>query len=164
MTSLRVLVSRVLDVMLSGRRDRRLTEEMAAHLDLLTEDHVRRGLSLDAARAAARRDFGRTEPIADVHRDQRGLPAVDALVQDARFALRLLVRDRGFTLAAVVALALGIGVDTMMFTVMYGLCLRGLPIAGADRVMYVAGRDAADRPLGFSRADFEDVRAGARAF
>jgi putative ABC transport system permease protein len=164
MTSLRVLVSRVLDVMLSGRRDRRLTEEMAAHLDLLTEDHVRRGLSLDAARAAARRDFGRTEPIADAHRDQRGLPAVDALVQDARFALRLLVRDRGFTLAAVVALALGIGVDTMMFTVMYGLCLRGLPIAGADRVMYVAGRDAADRPLGFSRADFEDVRAGARAF
>ena len=119
MTTLRVLVSRLLDVVFSGRRERRLAEEIDEHIQLLTDDYVRCGLSPEAARTAARRDFGRIERVADAHRDQRGLPVVDALVQDARFAVRLLVRDRGFTLAAVVALALGIGVDTMMFTVMY---------------------------------------------
>jgi hypothetical protein len=66
----------------------RLADEIQEHLDLLTEEHLRRGLSHDEARTEARRAFGGVEPMKEAYRDQRGLPFVDALARDIRFGLR----------------------------------------------------------------------------
>ena len=89
MTSLRVLVSRVLDLLVSHRRERRLDEEISTHLDLLTDEYLARGLSPAEARRAARRAFGGVDRVKEAYRDQRGLPLFDPLSQDVRFALRL---------------------------------------------------------------------------
>lgn len=163
MTALRVLLSRVLDLFVGRRRDRELTEEIEAHLDLLTEEHLGRGMSREDARAAARRAFGGIEQVKEAYRDQRGLPLVDALGQDLRFGARLLAKDRWFTLAAVIALALGIGITNTVFTVVNALT-RGLPVDNPDRIVRLSTRDAAGRELRVSYRDFEDWRAATRAF
>lgn len=97
-----------------------------------------------------------------LHHDS--LPGLNALAQDARFAVRTLTRDRRFLLTAVLVLGLGIGVTHMFLTIVYAHTLRGLPIPRPDRVLYLSSIDdrAADRPM--SRLDFEDLRASARSF
>jgi hypothetical protein len=87
-----------------------------------------------------------------------------SVVEDLRFAARLLAKDRGFTFVAVLALALGIGVNTTMFTAVNAICLRGLPIDEPDRVMSIRMRDARGLPRELSYRDFEDLRRGLRAF
>src|SRR5687768_10229675 len=74
MTRLRVLATRVISFLTRGKREAELNEELQAHLDLLADEHQRRGLSPAEARAAARRDFGGVDQIKEVYRDQRGLP------------------------------------------------------------------------------------------
>jgi putative ABC transport system permease protein len=84
--------------------------------------------------------------------------------EDLRFAARLLAKDRGFTFVAVLALALGIGVNTTMFTAVNAICLRGLPIDEPERVMSIRMRDARDQPRDLSYRDFDDIRRELRAF
>lgn len=86
------------------------------------------------------------------------------LTEDLRFAARLLAKDRGFTFVAVLALALGIGVNTTMFTAVNAICLRGLPIDEPERVMSIRMRDAREMPRDLSYRDFDDVRRDLRAF
>ena len=76
MTRLRVIVARLVGFLSTRRRDADLNDEIQAHLDLLTNEHMRAGLSLDDARAAARREFGGVDQIKETYRDQRGLPFV----------------------------------------------------------------------------------------
>ena len=80
MTALRTLLLRVVALFGRRRRDAELTDEIQAHLDLLAAAHVRDGMSADAARAAARRDFGGVQQVKESYRDQRGLPFIDAPV------------------------------------------------------------------------------------
>jgi putative ABC transport system permease protein len=114
--------------------DAAFSDEIRIHLDLLTEDHVRRGMSLAEARAAARRDFGGVDQIKEHYRDQRGWPALDALLQDARYACVTLRRDPVFCLVAVLTLGLGIGATTTIFGGVKAVLLEPLPYANADRV------------------------------
>src|SRR5688572_16219293 len=100
--------SRLLDVILRRRREDRLSEELQAHLDLLTGEHIARGLSPADARLAARKSFGGVDQIKEIYRDRRGFPLITELAQDTRYAFRLMARDRWFTAATVGALALGI--------------------------------------------------------
>ena len=162
MSWLRTAVSRLLDVLLRDRRDRRLAEELQAHLDALAADHVAKGLPPEEARLAARRQFGGVDQVTAVYRAQRGLPLLDAVVQDLRFSLRVLRRERSFALTAVSLLALGIGVNNMLFTILYAHTIRGLPIAGVERVVHVSMSDEVSRDRGLSRRDFEDLRDAAR--
>ena len=81
------------------------------------------------------------------------------LLQDLRFAIRLLIKDRGFTLVAVLALALGIGVNATVFTFVNAVLIRGLPFDDPDRIMSIGIRDARDRDRGLSYLDFQDWRA-----
>ena len=86
------------------------------------------------------------------------------LLQDLRFAVRLLIKDRWFTAVAVLALALGIGVNATVFTFVNAVLIRGLPFDDPDRIMSIGVRDARDRDRGLSYLDFQDWRADARSF
>ncbi|HEY2151638.1 MAG TPA: hypothetical protein VGH34_12575, partial [Vicinamibacterales bacterium] len=80
------------------------------------------------------------------------------LLQDLRFAVRLLVKDRGFTFVAVLALALGIGVNATVFTFVNAVLIRGLPFDEPDRILSIGIRDGRDRDRGLSYPDFQDWR------
>ena len=107
--------------------DRDFEEELHSHVAMLTEDNVRGGMTREEARRAALIRVGGAASLRERHREARGLPAFDTLLHDLRFALRVLIKDRWFTAAVVVALALGMGVNTTVFTVINGWNLRDLP-------------------------------------
>ena len=132
MTRLRVLLSRVRALLTGRRRDAELNDEVTAHLEMLADDYVRRGWSPAAARDRARRDFGGLDQIKEAYRDQRGLPAIEHLLRDAQFGIRLLWRSPGFAAAAIVSLALGIGATCAIFTLVNASLLKELPRPGSS--------------------------------
>jgi predicted permease len=164
MERVRSWVCRAGEIVLRGRRERRLQREIEHHLDLLTDDLKRNGLSDSEARLAARREFGGIDRVRLMHREQRGLPILEALVQDLRFALRVLVRDRGFALTAMLVLGVGLGVNNMFFTLFYAHKVRGVPIADAERVLFVSTFDdpANDRLL--SIPEYEGLAGSQTSF
>src|ERR1700694_623067 len=89
---------------------------------------------------------------------------MQSLLQDLRFAARRLIKDRWFTLAAIAALALGIGVNSAVFTLVNAVLLRGLPFDHPDRIMFLDTRDARGRQFAVSVDDFEDWRRTSRTF
>src|SRR6185503_11357097 len=86
------------------------------------------------------------------------------LWQDLQFAIRLLVKDKWFTIVAALALALGIGVNATVFTFVNAVIIRGLPFEDADRIMSVFTRDARERDRSASYPDFQDWRSATRTF
>lgn len=118
-----------------------LDAELRFHFDRLVADFIAEGCSGREARARARAEFGGLEAVKDDCRDARGTRWVHDISHDVRFAARLLVKDRAFTAVAVLALALGIGVNNTLFTIVNALCIRGLPIAEPDRVVDISERD-----------------------
>jgi putative ABC transport system permease protein len=161
---MRALLSRLLDLVLRRQREDRLAEEIQAHLDLLTDDHIARGMAPADARLAARKAFGGADQIKETYRDQRGFPLVDGLIQDTKYAVRMIARDRWFTAAAVLALALGIGVSSTMLTLIYSMNFRGLPFHDASSLVGVGGEPT--RALGgrVPFAVFDAWRSAARSF
>jgi hypothetical protein len=133
MMALRTFIFRLRAWFGAGRRDIELDDEIQAHLDLLTDEHVRRGMAPMAARAAARREFGGVDQVKEAYRDQRGLPFAETIARDIRFALRMLVKHPGVAAAVVVSLALGIGANTAIFSVLSAAMLRSLTLLVALR-------------------------------
>jgi putative ABC transport system permease protein len=127
MNRLRVLAARVREFFGGARLERDLSEELQTHLDYLTDEHVRRGLTRDEARRAAYRDLGGLEQTRELVRDRRGLPFLETLGRDVRFGARLLAKTPGFTAAAVCTLALGIGANTAIFSVVDAVLFQALP-------------------------------------
>ena len=139
---------------LIGRRrlDRELDEEAAIHLQMLEEQFRERGMNEADARAAARREFGSVAHAAEAYRAERGIPWLEVLAKDVRYALRGLRRSPGFTAAAVLSLALGIGANTAIFSLVRALMLRMLPVARPQELvsLYSTGgwlRGAVSYPL-----------------
>ena len=123
------------------RLEDQLDAELRFHFDQLFRDHMSEGASEREARRRARAEFGGVEEIKDACRDARGTRWVHDIAQDVRFSARLLAKERALTFLAVAALSMGIGVNNAMFTFVDVICLRGLPIAEADRVADIAQRD-----------------------
>jgi putative ABC transport system permease protein len=142
-----------------GRLEDELDAELRFHFDRLVADSMAEGLSEEDARRRARAEFGGLEAIKDDCREARGTRWAHDFAQDVRYSTRLLLKERRVTLVAVLALALGIGVNNTQFTVVNAICIRGLPIAGVERLVDIAARDDTQRPLPLSRREFDDVRA-----
>jgi putative ABC transport system permease protein len=140
MPAVRSLWVRLLALFRRPDDESRLHEEIADHLDRLTDDHMRRGLPRTEARAAARREFGGVEQMKEWYRDRRELPLFDTFRQDARFGWRVLYRSPGFSAAAVAILALGIGATTAIFSLVDAALIRALPYRDPSRIVAIWDR------------------------
>lgn len=161
---MRTWLSRLGEILFRRSRESRLSDEIEEHIDLLTADFKARGLSHRDARLAARREFGNVDRVRIEHRDTRGWAFLDALIQDARFALRVLRRDRGFALTAIVVLGVGLGVNNMFFTLVYAHKFRGVPIERADRVLFLSTFDDRVSNRAISVPEFEELRNAQTSF
>ncbi len=118
--------------------DTEMAEEMRLHVEHLTQRAIADGMSPDDARNAALRRFGGVAQFQEACRDERGWGWLEHFLRDLRFSLRMLGKKPGFTIAAVLTLALGVGFVTTMFTMVNGIAFRGLPFEEGDRIVSIA--------------------------
>jgi hypothetical protein len=159
---MRELFSRLIGFALGRRHDPQLDDEVEFHLAMLADDYVRRGMTPEEARTAARRTFGGVMQAKEAYRDRRGLPGIAAFVQDARYALRTLCKTPGFTITALLTLALGIGANTAIFSVVHAVVLRPLPFADPDRLVVFGDSSADGLPGNIGYTTLHDYRERAR--
>jgi predicted permease len=144
MISLRAFFSRVRGMFRKAQSEAELNSELQAHLEALTQRNIARGMSPEEASYAARREFGGLEQTKENYRDQRGLPLLETFLQDARIGLRSLIKRPGFSILAILILALGIGVNTSIFTVVHGVLLSPLPFSQPECLVSLWERNLSD--------------------
>ncbi len=166
MTTVRLLLAKLRALVRRDRDAEALAEELAAHVDMLAEDLERTGLTPQEARRQARLRLGGTVQVAEVTRDQRGLPWFDVLARDLRLALRSLRRSPLFAVTATLSLAVGVAANTVGFGFLYGYLIRPLPFTEGDRlvsVMASAPSRGQDR-WGVTLQDLRAVQERSRSF
>jgi len=162
---MRTLWKRLTALFSKRRSDRELGEEVEVHLEMRAAELRQQGLDPDAARAAARREFGGLEQMKEAYRDRRGIPWIEILAKDAGYGLRGLRRNPAFTLAAVLSLALGIGANTAIFSFIDTLMLRMLPVEKPEQLVNLYrtggwGKGYASYPLYLEFRKHTDLFAG----
>src|SRR5262245_50652295 len=132
------MLARLRGTFSGGRGDADLAEELESHIEMQTEDNIRAGMSPAEARRAAVLKFGGVESIKESYRDQRGVPLFESVLFDLRYAVRQLRRGPGFPAAALVAIALGTGANTAIFSLLNTTILKPPPIADPDQLVVLA--------------------------
>lgn len=160
---MRTFISRLLDPLLRRQRENRLSEEVQAHLDLLADDHIARGLSVEEARLAARKAFGGVDQVKERYRDEHGLPFLESILQDVRYALRSLRRTPAFTIVSVVTLVLAIGANAGIVNLLNALLVRELPVREPSALVQVTTRtNSSEAPLSYQL--FQELSRQQHAF
>jgi hypothetical protein len=137
MSATRAFLVRLGGFLHRARRDRELAEELESHLQAQIDDNLHAGMTPDAVRRAALVKSGGLEVAREAVRDRRGLPALEMIVRDVRHAVRLLRRRPAFTIVAVSLLALGIGANTAIFTLVDQVMLRPLPVKDPAQLVMI---------------------------
>jgi len=135
MENWRVTIHRIRGFLGIRSPDTELDAEFRPHLEMLTEENLRKGMTPEEARYAARREFGGVEQAKELYRDQRSVQLLDALLQDLRFSLWGLRKRPAFAMVAILTLALGIGSTTAVFSVVDRILFRSLPYPHDDRLV-----------------------------
>ncbi len=143
-------------------RDRDFDEELQSHLEMHVEDNLRAGMSPEEARRAALVRLGGMTGIREQHRSGRSLPTLENLWRDASYACRMMRRSKLFTLVAVLALAIGIGVNTAVFTAFDALALRPLEVKDPDGLARIYRSTPDDLYGPWSLGDYEYIRERSR--
>jgi putative ABC transport system permease protein len=165
MRALKALWSRATSYRHRARLERELDEELASHVALHAADYERAGMSPQEARRQALLRLGGLEQTKEAYRARQGLPALETLAQDVRHGLRKLRQSPGFTAATLTVLALGIGANTVMFSVVNALLLRPLPYPEPERLLRVQTVDASSREDSATAVpDFQEYRTRNRTF
>lgn len=144
--------------------DRDFEQEFESHLAMLVDDNIRRGMAPEEAHRAALIHIGNRSSIKEQHRAARGLPALETLLQDLRFAFRLMNRDRWFSGSVIVTLAFGIGVNAVGFTIVNAAFIRSLPFDDSQRLYAVSWLTPSGLRGNVSHAGLQDWRARTRSF
>jgi predicted permease len=165
--SLRVAASRIRGIFTRRRVDEDFQQELDSHLALLAEENIRSGMTPEEARRAARVRLGGVTQLRETHRELQGLPRLEALVQDLRYALRMLRKNPGFTIVAVLTLALGIGANTAVYSLVNTILLRPLPYRHPEQLVVVsetAPQMGGDTEVGMAAGEYLDYRDRSRSF
>ena len=166
MNTLRMILARIAGLFAGREHDRELDAELQAHVTMATDENVRRGMPPAEARRRALLDSGGLAAAAESVRDQRGLPWVENLAADLRYAVRALRHSPAFSFVVVLTLGLGIGANTAIFSVVRGVLLKPLPHRDGGRLLYLRhmtdGIGGGD--VNFSVPEVRDFRSGVRSF
>jgi len=157
---IRALVSRTYTWLSPRRADQDFEHELESHLDMLAQENVQRGMAPEEAKRAARMRLGGLTQLKETNRELQGLPILETFLQDAHFALRMLRKNPGFTAVAVLTLALGIGANTAIFSVVYAVLLKPLPYTKAEQLFNVFEAQPQEGVMGtgWSYANFMELR------
>ena len=156
MRSLRATLTRVIGLIARRRADQNLRDELDAHVAMHIEDNTRAGMTPDQAGREARLALGGIEQTKERYRDRRSLPWLDQFEQDVRYAVRVVRRSPGFAVVAVLSLALGIGANTLVFSIVNALVLAPFPVDRPEQVVFVQG--GASDGIGQSFPNYRDLR------
>jgi predicted permease len=157
------LASRLHTLLHKRRMEDELDEELRSHLEMQVEENIAAGMSPEQARDAARRLFGGVDQVKEEYRDRWSFPRLETWIQDFRYGIRMLGRSPGFAAAVVLSLALGIGANTAIFTLIDAAMWRLLPVKDPEGLLVVGRQIGGDVQSGFTYEEYRLLRDGSDA-